>query len=82
MQWPFKKKVILSLYLPQSDMIHTIVRATKETITRRSINETMIKEFQLTADEKAELLPSGSSTVIANRVGWAMHDIFDESWVN
>ncbi|MES2922294.1 MAG: restriction endonuclease [Verrucomicrobiota bacterium] len=49
-----------------------LVRATKEAITRRSMNEAMVEEFQLTDEERAELLPSGSSTFIANRVGWAM----------
>jgi restriction system protein len=49
-----------------------LVRATKEPITRRSMNEAMAEEFQLTDEEQAELLPSGSSTFIANRVGWAM----------
>lgn len=36
------------------------------------MNEAMVNEFQLTDEERAELLPSGSSFVIANRVGWAM----------
>lgn len=49
-----------------------LVRATKEPITRRSMNEAMVEEFHLSGEERAELLPSGSSTFIANRVGWAM----------
>jgi restriction system protein len=49
-----------------------LVRATEEPITRRSMNDAMAEEFQLTDEERAELLPSGSSTFIANRVGWAM----------
>lgn len=49
-----------------------LVRATKEPITRRSMNEAMVDEYKLTDEERAELLPSGSSTFIANRVGWAM----------
>ena len=49
-----------------------LVRATNEPITRRSMNEAMVDEFQLTDEERVELLPSGSSTFIANRVGWAM----------
>ncbi|HWS71326.1 MAG TPA: winged helix-turn-helix domain-containing protein, partial [Thermoanaerobaculia bacterium] len=28
-------------------------------------------EFKLTPEERLELLPSGASTVIGNRVGWA-----------
>lgn len=49
-----------------------LVRASKEPITRRSMNEAMAEEFHLSDEERAELLPSGSSTFIANRVGWAM----------
>ena len=49
-----------------------LVRATQEPITRRSMNDAMVREFHLTEEERAELLPSGSSTYIANRVGWAM----------
>lgn len=49
-----------------------LVRATKQPITRRSMNEAMAEEFQLSDEERAEMLPSGSSTFIANRVGWAM----------
>lgn len=49
-----------------------LVHATNKPITRRSMYEEMVKEFHLTDEEKSELLPSGSSTYIANRVGWAM----------
>jgi len=49
-----------------------LVRATKEPITRRSMTEAMVDEFHISDEERAELLPSGSSPVIANRVGWAM----------
>jgi restriction system protein len=33
--------------------------------------ETMSREFALTSDERQQLLPSGTSTVIGSRVGWA-----------
>ncbi len=33
--------------------------------------EAMSAEFHLTADERQQLLPSGTSTVIGSRVGWA-----------
>jgi restriction system protein len=33
--------------------------------------EALSKEFQLTENERAELLPSGKQTIIANRVHWA-----------
>lgn len=49
-----------------------LVHATKGPITRRSMNEAMAKEFELSEEERSELLPSGSSTYISNRVGWAM----------
>lgn len=49
-----------------------LARATKEPITRRSMTEAMVEEFHITDEERAELLPSGSSPVVANRVGWAM----------
>jgi restriction system protein len=51
-----------------------LVRATKEPITRRSMTEAMVKEFKLTDEERAELLPSGSATYINNRVGWPEGD--------
>lgn len=49
-----------------------LVHATQGSITRRSMYEAMVKEFGLTEEERNELLPSGSSTYIVNRVGWAM----------
>ncbi len=47
--------------------------ATREPITRRSMTEVMTKEFGLSPAEAEQRLPSGQSTVIRNRVGWAMH---------
>lgn len=41
-------------------------------IARRSGTEAMIKKFELTPDEVEKRLPSGGSTYIRNRVGWAM----------
>lgn len=49
-----------------------LVRATQGPITRRSMAEAMAEEFHLSDEERVELLPSGSSTYINNRVGWAM----------
>ena len=40
----------------------------------RNINEAvecLAKEFQLTEEEKNELLPSGQAFLFSNRVGWA-----------
>lgn len=37
----------------------------------REANDILAQEFQLTDDEKKELLPSGQQEVFLNRVGWA-----------
>lgn len=37
----------------------------------RDAVETLAAEFQLTADERSELLPSGTAPTFDNRVGWA-----------
>jgi restriction system protein len=37
----------------------------------RAVTETLADEFALSSDERSELLPSGSQSVFANRVGWA-----------
>jgi restriction system protein len=42
------------------------------TVTRQQATSAMSDQFQLTGDERAALIPSGASTVIANRTGWAM----------
>src|SRR5438445_3059372 len=41
-------------------------------ITRRSATEAMVHEFKLLPSEVEQRLPSGGSTYIRNRVGWAM----------
>jgi len=41
-------------------------------LTRRSGTEAMIQQFSLTPAEAEQRLPSGGSTYIRNRVGWAM----------
>ena len=41
-------------------------------ITRRKAAEAMVERFHLTPDEVASRLPSGSSTYVRNRAGWAM----------
>ncbi len=46
--------------------------ASSEDITRRSATEGIIRKFQLTPTEAEQRLPSGGSTYIHNRVGWAM----------
>jgi restriction system protein len=38
----------------------------------RTVKEAMADEFQLTGEERAELLPSGRQRTIDNRVGWSL----------
>jgi restriction system protein len=37
----------------------------------RDVKNAVADHFQLTDEERQEMLPSGQTTVIANRVGWA-----------
>jgi restriction system protein len=46
--------------------------ATHQDITRRSATTAMSDLFKLSPSEQAERLPSGGSTYIQNRTGWAM----------
>jgi len=46
--------------------------AAKQDLTRRSGTEAMSNQYGLTDEERALLIPSGASTVIGNRTGWAM----------
>lgn len=56
-----------------SELMRPILKcALKEPITRRSMTVAMADEYNLSQDERSQLLPSGSTTYIANRVGWAM----------
>ncbi len=57
----FQKIMLPVLELLKDKHEHTL----KELISRISIN------FDLSDDEKKELLPSGGQTIISNRVGWA-----------
>ncbi len=45
--------------------------ATQDPATLRGATDAMCDTFQLSEDERRELLPSGRQTTIANRVGWA-----------
>lgn len=54
-------------------MLHPILSlAAREPITRRQAEQAMATHFKLTADEQSQRLPSGGSTVLANRASWAM----------
>lgn len=45
--------------------------STQDEMKLANIVESMALEFNLTADEKKELLPSGTQPIFYNRVGWA-----------
>lgn len=49
-----------------------LVLAEKGNITRRSATKDISVLFNLTEEEQTNRIPSGGSTYIANRVGWAM----------
>lgn len=49
-----------------------LAAAVTKPITRRTAAETMVRQFQLTAEEAAQRIPSGGLTLIGNRAGWAM----------
>lgn len=42
----------------------------------RQMSETMTDEFQLSVEDRGELLPSGTQTRLQNRVNWALYDLF------
>jgi restriction system protein len=46
--------------------------AAKQPLTRRLAKEAMEHHFKLTPQECAERIPSGASTFVQNRAGWAM----------
>jgi restriction system protein len=54
-------------------MLHPILElSTREPVTRRAATEAMIRHFALTTEETEQRIPSGASTVVGNRAGWAM----------
>jgi len=48
------------------------VLADGEARHRRTLADTMADHFDLTADERAQMLPSGKAPVIRSRTGWAL----------
>lgn len=46
--------------------------AAQHDITRRTAETAMVKRFDITDDEQAQRIPSGGSTYVGNRAGWAM----------
>lgn len=54
-------------------MLHPILRlATQKDVTRRLAEQEMADCFRLTPEERIERIPSGGSTLVGNRAGWAM----------
>ena len=46
--------------------------ASDKPLTRKLATEEMVSKFRLTAEEASQRIPSGASTLIGNRCGWAM----------
>lgn len=56
-----------------NDLLRPILAYSNNTqITRRDATEEMSRQFNLTEEEQNITIPSGGSTYIANRTGWAM----------
>jgi len=54
-------------------MLHPLLAmAIEQPLTRRIATEAMEQHFKLTSDECAARIPSGNSTFVQNRAGWAM----------
>lgn len=54
-------------------MLHPLLDlATREAITRKQAQGAIAAHFRLTESDQSERLPSGGSTVLANRTSWAM----------
>ncbi len=55
------------------ELLHPLLKLAAETdIKRRTAANTIADQLGLTSDERIARLPSGKSTVILNRTGWAM----------
>jgi len=55
----------------QTCMLPVLKKAEHGEVKISTVIEELSDEFGLTDDEKAELLPSGKQTIIANRIHWA-----------
>jgi restriction system protein len=49
-----------------------LAMAAKEPLTRRTATTAMQEQFRLTEEERNARIPSGQSTFVGNRAGWAM----------
>lgn len=57
-------------------MLHPLlVLAAEGPITRTSAAQAMADQFGLSEEERAARIPSGNSTYVSNRAGWAMTDL-------
>lgn len=55
----------------QSPIIHALSAAADGEVRIGDVVERLANQLGLTAEERAELLPSGKQTLFANRVHWA-----------
>ena len=66
-----RKKIIMAIPDYQTLMLPVLQKAVNGEVRIRDVVEQIIEEFDLTEEEKEELLPSGRQTVISNRTHWA-----------
>jgi restriction system protein len=66
--------VRLSMPIPTFDKMFRplLEMATAQPLTRRIATSAMAQHFKLTPDECSDRIPSGNSTFVENRAGWAM----------
>jgi restriction system protein len=55
----------------QTFMLPVLKKSQNGEVKISTVIEELSEEFNLTEDEKAELLPSGKQTIVANRIHWA-----------
>lgn len=73
-QHPFGRKS-LNVLIPdfQSVMLPVLKTLTLgEVVSTADVVQQISREFNLTEEQRAELLPSGKQTIIKNRIGWAI----------
>src|SRR5262249_13860353 len=68
------QRILPVMPIPTFDvMLRPILElAIKQDLTRRQAEPAMADHFALTEDERQQRIPSGKSTVVGNRAGWAM----------
>jgi restriction system protein len=53
-------------------LLPILIRASSASVTGLAMTDAMVSHFNLTEEERRVAIPSGTSTVIRNRTGWAM----------